>query len=84
MKKEVVIKVLKGVGTVIVTGLGIKAIVGVIQLKKQRDQLIKEICKAEVDVKVYQAVNEMILAENEVLLMENISLRNPEPTKKKV
>ena len=83
MKKEVVIKVLIGVGAVVVTGLGIKAIAGVIQLKKQRDQLIKEICRAEVDIKTQNAVICMILEENEELLMENESLKNPEPKKKK-
>ena len=83
MRKEVVIKVLKGVGAVVVTGLGIKAIAGVIQLKKQRDQLIKEIYIAEYDIKVNQAINEVLLDKNEKLLMENESLRNPEPKKKK-
>lgn len=84
MKKEIVIKVLKGVGAVVVTGLGIKAIVGVIELKKQRDQLVKELCKAEIDIKVHEAVMEIILKENELLFDENVSLRNPESKKKKV
>ena len=83
MKKEVVIKVLKSVGAVVVTGLGIKAIAGAIQLKKQRNQLIKEICRAEVDIKTQEIVINMILDENEKLLMENESLKNPEPKKKK-
>jgi len=83
MKKEVVIKVLKGVGAVVVTGLGIKAIAGAIQLKKQRDQLIKDICRAEVDIQTQNAIICMILEENEELLMENESLKNPEPKKKK-
>lgn len=83
MKKEIVIKVLKGVGAVVVTGLGIKAIVEVIKLKKQRDQLNKELCRALIDVKVHEAVVEIMLDENEMLFEEIQSLRESAETKKK-
>lgn len=83
MKKEIVIKVLKGVGAVTVTGLGIKAIVEVIELKKQRDRLNKELCSARVYIKVHEAVFEIMLDENEKLFEEIQSLKESTETKKK-
>lgn len=83
MKKELVIKVIKGVGAVTVTGLGIKAIVKNIELKKQRDQLDNKLFRASIKVKAHETFIEFILDDNKRLFEENLTLKESMQTKKK-
>lgn len=83
MKKELVIKVIKGVGAVTVTGLGVKAIVKIIELRKQRDQLDNEVFRALIKVKAHETFIEFILDDNKRLFEENLTLKESKETKKK-
>lgn len=83
MKKELVIKVIKGVGAVTVTGLGIKAIVEIIELRKQRDQLDNKLFRESIKVKAHETFIEFILDDNKRLFEENLTLKESKETKKK-
>ena len=84
MKKELVIRVVKVVGPVIMTGLGVTAIMNVRDLKRQRNQAVSELCSLEVDIKIQEVVIENLLDVNEKLFKENQSLKESTSKKKKV
>ena len=83
MKKELVIKVAKRVGPVIMTGLGITAIMNVRELKRQRNQAVSELCSLEVGIKIQEVMIDNLLEVNEKLFKENQSLKESAVSKKK-